>query len=57
MTMYDAPSDRDYAEFLSPSEPEGEDPDNELPPTFEDLAEEELWIDEQRRQAYDNVPF
>ena len=31
MTMYTADSDRDYAEFLNPSEPEGEDPDNELP--------------------------
>jgi hypothetical protein len=31
MTMYDAPSDRDYAEYLNPQEPEGEDPDNMLP--------------------------
>jgi len=57
MTMYDAPSDRDYAEFFNPSEPEGEDPDNELPPAFDDLAAEEQWIDEQRRQEYDSVPF
>lgn len=28
MTMYDAPSDRDYSEFLNPSEPESEDPDS-----------------------------
>ena len=26
--MYDAPSDRDYAELLNPSEPEPEDPEN-----------------------------
>lgn len=30
MTMYDAPSDRDYAEYLNPSEPEAE-PENEMP--------------------------
>ena len=37
MTMYDAPSDRDYAGFLNPSDPEGEDPDNELP-------DSKLWV-------------
>ena len=54
MDMYNAPSDRDYADYLNPQEPEGEDPDNELPPAFEDLAAEEEWIDEQRAQ---DCPF
>ncbi len=30
MTMWDAPSDRDYSEYLNPSEPD-EDPDNIAP--------------------------
>lgn len=31
MDMWNAPSDQDYAEYLNPQEPEGEDPDNALP--------------------------
>jgi hypothetical protein len=30
MTMYDAPSDRDYAEWLNPSEREEEEPEAEV---------------------------
>jgi len=50
MTMHTADSDRDYAEFLNPSEPEGEDPDNLQGLAFEEITEEEIYAD-------DNCPF
>lgn len=48
MTMYDAPSDRDYADWLYFGEPEMEDPDNELPPTPQY---------KERSDADDKIPF
>ncbi len=38
MDMWNAPSDRDYSDYLNPQEPEGEDPDNPLQPEPEALG-------------------